>query len=164
MSSVNKLFSDLTRDEQLKLFSKLTKIAMVKTLNKPDAEDLVQITFEKALKNQDSFSSSNNSSLDAWMITILKNSFIDLTRKKKEKLLGADVPEIEISGEQDLPFSKKLLSMCIGKLKQQDREIISMVKIGEPYSYIAEVLSTSIGNIKKRVCEARKDLAICLEN
>ena len=164
MSSINKLFADLNSDDLSKLFSKLTKIAMMKTMNKADAEDLVQITFEKAMKKQDSISSSNNSSLDAWMITILINSFLDSTRKKKEKLLGADVPEIEISGEQDLPFSQELLSMCIGKLKQQDREIISMVKIGESYSYIAEVLNTTKGNIRKRVCEARKDLAICLEN
>lgn len=162
MSRENQFFN-LSESDFRELSLKLIRIAMTKTLNKFDAEDLVQTTILKALKNEESFSSSNNSSLDAWMITILKNSFIDSTRKKKEQLLGEDIPEVEIQGEQSLSDSKRMLSMCIEKLSQTDREIISMVKVGESYSFIAEVLNTTVGNIKKRVCLARKDLSLCLE-
>lgn len=162
MSRKNKFFN-LSESEFKELSLKLIKIAMTKTLNKFDAEDLVQTTMLKALKNMESFSRSNNSSLDAWMITILKNSFIDSTRKKKEQLLGEDIPEVEIHGEQGLTDSNRMLSLCMEKLAQIDREIISMVKVGESYSFIAEVLNTSVGNIKKRVCVARKDLSLCLE-
>lgn len=162
MSKENKFFN-LSESDFRDLCLKLIRIAMTKTLNKFDAEDLVQTTILKALKNKESFSNSNNSSLDAWMITILKNSFIDSTRKKKEQLLGEDIPEVEIQGEQGLSDSERMLSMCIEKLSQTDKEIISMVKVGESYSFIAEVLNTTAGNIKKRVCLARKDLSLCLE-
>ena len=162
MSSKNKFFN-LPDSDFRNLRLKLIKIAMIKTLNKFDAEDLVQTTILKALKNEESFSKSNNSNLDAWLITILKNSFIDQTRKKKEQLLGTDIPEIETEGEQGLSDAQRMLSICIEKLNQIDREIISMVKLGESYKFIAEVVDMSSDNIKKRVCLARKDLSLCLE-
>ena len=164
MSKKNDLFSDLSDSDFSNLISKLTNIAMAKTLNKFDAEDLVNTAFKKALESQDSFSRSDNSSLDAWMITILKNSFIDLTRKKKELQLEEPPPEIEIHGEQDLSYHQKMLRDCIGKLDQINREIVSLVELGESYAYIAEVLSLSVENLRKRICLARKDLVICLEN
>ena len=93
-----------------------------------------------------------------------KKFFYRLNTKKKELQLEEPPPEIEIHGEQDLPYHQKMLHDCIGKLDQINREIISMVELGESYAYIAEVLSLSVENLRKRICLARKDLVICLEN
>ena len=56
-------------------------IAMSKTFNKDNAFDLIQNTYLKAIENQDKFDGSN---IDAWTVTILKNLFIDSTRKKQK--------------------------------------------------------------------------------
>ena len=73
-------FESILFSDSLKM--KMINLAMSKTFNKFDAEDLVQQTYLKALERQDQFRGDN---LDPWVITILKNIFIDSTRKKKEK-------------------------------------------------------------------------------
>ena len=82
-------FESMLFSDSLKM--KMINLAMSKTFNKFDAEDLVQQTYLKALERQDQFKGDN---IDPWVITILKNLFIDSTRKKKEDLLGDDTPDI----------------------------------------------------------------------
>ena len=73
-------FESMLFTDSLKM--KMINLAMSKTFNKHDAEDLIQQTYLKALERQNQFKGNN---LDAWVITILKNLFIDSTRKKKER-------------------------------------------------------------------------------
>ena len=63
-------FESMLFAHSLKL--KLINLAMAKTFNKFDAEDLVQQTYLKALERQDQFKGNN---VDPWVITILKNHF-----------------------------------------------------------------------------------------
>ena len=53
---------------------KLTNIAMSKTFNEFDSDDLVQQTYLKALEKQDQF---KGGLIDKWVVTILKNLHID---------------------------------------------------------------------------------------
>ena len=70
-------FESMLFSESLKI--KMINLAMSKTFNKFDAEDLVQQTYLKALEKQNQFTGEN---IDPWVITILKNLFIDSRRKK----------------------------------------------------------------------------------
>ena len=87
-------FESMLFTDSLKI--KMINLAMSKTFNKHDAEDLVQQTYLKALERQNQFKGIN---IDPWVITILKNLFIDSTRKKKEDLLGDDIPELASNDE-----------------------------------------------------------------
>ncbi|MDP5015514.1 MAG: sigma-70 family RNA polymerase sigma factor, partial [Schleiferiaceae bacterium] len=59
----------------------LRGLAMKLTRHSEDAEDLVQETFYKAIKNQSKYQEGTN--LRGWLYTILKNTFINNYRKKK---------------------------------------------------------------------------------
>ena len=49
----------------------LNQLAMKLTKQKDDAEDLIQDTYYKALKNKDKFATGTN--LKGWLYTIMKN-------------------------------------------------------------------------------------------
>ena len=85
---VLKVFSN--RETESELRTSLKPLAYKLCQNHADALDLIQQTYEKALINSDAF---GGGSLKAWMCTIMKNHFIDLTRKKREDLMGDDLPE-----------------------------------------------------------------------
>lgn len=56
--------------------------ALSLTKNVPDAEDLIQETFLKAF-----LSYKETGSLKAWLITVLKNEFLNLCRKRQKEIL-----------------------------------------------------------------------------
>ena len=60
----------------------LRSLALKLTHHSEDAEDLIQETFFKALKNQSKFKEGTN--LKGWLYTILRNTFINNYRKKEE--------------------------------------------------------------------------------
>jgi RNA polymerase sigma factor, sigma-70 family len=61
----------------------LRALAYKLTRHSEDAEDLVQETFYKAIKNQTKYQAGTN--LRGWLYTILKNTFINNYRKKKNQ-------------------------------------------------------------------------------
>ena len=67
----------LLKESEKKLFSR----AVVLTRNKEDAYDLLQITMEKIFKFQSSL--DNDSRFLPWAYTIMRNSFYDNIKSKK---------------------------------------------------------------------------------
>ena len=59
----------------------LKQLALKLTKHLDDAEDLIQDTYFKALKNQDKYEQGTN--LKGWLYTIMRNTFINNYRKKK---------------------------------------------------------------------------------
>jgi RNA polymerase sigma factor (sigma-70 family) len=57
----------------------LRTLALKLTHHSEDAEDLIQETFYKAIKNRDRYQEGTN--LKGWLYTILKNTFINNYRK-----------------------------------------------------------------------------------
>lgn len=68
-----------------KYFQSLYLYAISLTKNKDDALDLIENTFIKAYLSYDDITQS----LQYWLIRVLRNEFIDLTRKRK-KLISQD--------------------------------------------------------------------------
>ena len=66
-------------NELLDLQSNMRHFAYSLTLNKDDAEDLLQDTTLKVLDNQDKF--AENVNFKGWVLTIMKNIFINNYRK-----------------------------------------------------------------------------------
>ena len=69
----------------------LRGLAFKLTRHAEDAEDLVQETFYKAIKNQSKYQEGTN--LRGWLYTILKNTFINNYRKKKNQNTYVDDSE-----------------------------------------------------------------------
>jgi len=140
------------------LQAKLMNIAMSKTFNVPDAEDLVQTTYLKAMERQAQFSGDK---IDPWIVTILKNAFIDSTRKKKPDLPGDDLPELSEEGDQQGALLERDRDMCLEKLDESEREVIAM-KQTMTYEDIAEVLEIKAGSLRVKLLRAKEKFMICM--
>ena len=149
-------FESMLFSDSLKM--KLINLAMSKTFNKFDAEDLVQQSYLKALERQDQFKGDN---IDPWVITILKNLFIDSTRKKREDLLGDDTPELSVLDESDTVLLERDKAKCLKGLSEKERDIISL-KQTSSYQEISEDLGIKSGTLRQIFSRAQEKFMLCM--
>lgn len=149
-------FESMLFSDSLKM--KMINLAMSKTFNKFDAEDLVQQTYLKALERQDQFKGNK---IDPWVITILKNLFIDSTRKKKEDLLGDDTPELSVSDESDTVLLERDKAKCLKGLSEKERDVISL-KQTSSYQEISEDLGIKSGTLRQIFSRAQEKFMRCM--
>ena len=155
------LFDEKFRENLWKRSFKLTR-------NEDNAQDLVQDTFLKALEKKDNFLSNYSNdeqfeSLDVerWVYTVCRNLFLDKMRKKTELLAGDDLPELSTHGDQEEAMVEKDLRYCLDTLREDEREIISLVQESS-YADISEIMAISQGNVRVKVHRARESLANCM--
>jgi RNA polymerase sigma-70 factor (ECF subfamily) len=149
----------------LNLEQGLTRYAYSLTLEKADAKDLVQETFEKILLNKEK--GINCVNFKAWSFTIMKNSFINnykhnyryrsFSKNPKELLF---LNQIKYTGfdDPDSALSMKEITQNIDQLKDEFRIPIKMRIEGYKYDEIAKALNVKVGTIKSRVFFSRKKL------
>ena len=149
-------FESMLFSDSLKM--KMINLAMSKTFNKFDAEDLVQQTYLKALERQDQFKGDN---IDPWVITILKNLFIDSTRKKREDLLGDNTPELYSGDESSSVLLERDKDKCLKGLSEKEREIIALKQINS-YDEIEEDLDIKTGTLRQIYSRAKEKFMRCM--
>ena len=179
---------ELSHFEQM-LFSKslkvkLMNIAMLRT-NKNEAEalDLIQNTYLKALESQDSFKGEE---IDGWVVAILKNQFIDNTRKgtfkvkqlsrdfegkkvveeirvKREHALGvgSDLPEKEIMDESDSLLLERDAQKCLEQLSDKEKELLAL-KQTSSYDEISTDLNIKSGTLRQMFARAKERFMKCM--
>ena len=150
---------DEFKKELVSLIPSLLIYARSLTRDLHKAEDLMQETLTKALERKEQFDGTN---LKAWVKAILRNTFIDSTRKIKEQRLDVEM-EIEIKGEQESTLLERDIDRCLGKLQELPREIVSLLGRGFSYKEIGEMTGTTRENVRVILCRARKQLHDCLE-
>ena len=131
-----------------------------------DANDLVQETNLKALRNYKKFKPGTN--LKAWLYTIMKNTFISNYHKKKRKntfidstdnlhyLNDSDDHVVENDGETK--FALTDINKAIKSLNEAYKTPFMMHFRGYKYHEIADKLRLPIGTVKNRIHVARKEL------
>ena len=145
--------------ELVELVPKLLIYAKSLTKNLNDAEDLVQNSLIKALERESSFDGIN---LKAWVKTILRNTFLDSLRKKKEVQISEDMEEQTEKGEQEAVLLKRDIERCLEDLRELDREIVALKGRGFTYQEISEFVGKSKGNLRVILLRSKKQLAECL--
>ena len=133
--------------------------------NDSDAEDLVQETYLKALRNFHSFQSGTD--FRAWMYRILRNTFI--TSRTGLKAAASvpldseeDGPELAVENETPETILMKCLSFervqqAIDDLPVHYRKTLLLCDMEEmSYRQIAEILSIPVGTVMSRLARARK--------
>lgn len=131
----------------------------------PDvADDLVQQACERALASAASFEPGTR--FDAWMFRIIRNLWIDRTRRQKTAGPSEDVYErhdlVGEDGEQVLGARQALASVseALDAMPGEQREIIMLVCVDDlSYRQAADVLGVPIGTVMSRLARARKRLA-----
>jgi RNA polymerase sigma-70 factor, ECF subfamily len=147
------------------LQKRLLKYAYNLTLNKDDAQDLVQETSLKVLKYCDKFSSGSN--FNAWVYTIMKNTFINNYRRSEHYNIFSDQNnegffmsciKAPNSYDPDSIYSFKELEESIEELNEKLKLPFQMHHNGFKYSEIAKKLDLNIGTVKSRIFFSRKTL------
>ena len=129
------------------------------------AEDLVQDTYAKALKNRSQL--KDLTKLKSWLARILVNLHMDHHRAKREyielesKHLVADNDPINLARREE---SIQLVRYAISQLNDNQRKIISLIDIAEfSYAEVAEILDIPMGTVMSRINRARQALKEQLE-
>ena len=131
----------------------------------PDlADDLVQTACANALANRDSF--ERGTRFDAWMLRILRNTWIDRNRRLKTEGVRVHVDDLSdlisadglASAEDRLQLKETLEAMA--QLPDDHQEVLVLVCVEElSYRDAAFVLGIPIGTVMSRLARARKKLA-----
>lgn len=134
-----------------------------------DAEDLVQETMLKAYRAWNRFRAGGN--VRGWLMTILRNTFLNQRRRARRANVAEDVMEIEaytvFAGAQDADpegdFFGQLVDdsvwRAIDSLPQGYRETLVLRDVeGMTYDDIAQLLGVNLGTVKSRLFRARKAL------
>ncbi len=128
------------------------------------ADDLVQVTCEKALANQQKFDPGTR--LDAWLFRILRNNWIDRLRRDKSRGIGIDISDspdiVSVDGAASMESRLMLneTAQAIDTLPEDYREVLLLVCVEElSYKEAALVLDVPVGTIMSRLARARKKLS-----
>ncbi len=147
----------------LPLFPALYNLASWLTHNEPDAEDLVQETYVKALRGLDSFEPGTN--FKAWIFRIMRNCFLTsktglaATRTVSQEDITETLEQVEDSNPETILIQLEEASLAREILRQLPlpfREILILNEVEHlKYKEIALVLSLPIGTVMSRLARAR---------
>ncbi len=147
----------------VKMQEQLFFYALQLTEDREDAQDLVQETSYKALKNQTRL--HNNEHIRAWLYTILKNTYINYLRSSHYRQMVHDTDILNQYSAQSkesgdvLPdelLMKKELHEIIKLLPGVYEKPIQMFLTGYSYKEISQHMSIPIGTVKSRIHLGKK--------
>jgi len=139
--------------------------ALQLTANRDEAKDLMQETILKALDNEDKF--VENTNFKGWILTIMRNIFINNYRKmvsshtiidKTENVYHLNLPQDSGLDTPEGSLNVQDITKAINGLDKDMKEPFSMLIAGYKYDEIAEILNLPLGTIKNRIFLARKIL------
>ena len=137
---------------------------LLKITSKNDiADDLVQETFLKLIKNIDKFDVKGKAKFSTYLMTIARNCYLDYLKKEKKELQNIDIYEFSnnISSEYDYFKNENYNNLLkeINKLPKLQRVVIKLKYIeGYTLDEIAKIQNTTSNTIKSRLFESRKKL------
>lgn len=144
---------------------KLRAFAYSLTLDRDDAQDLVQDTVLKAFTYREKFVDQSN--LGAWLFTIMKNTFINNYRRRKKgrtiidgtkELYYINIPEVRGNISPESTLAAKDLNKGIDQLEDEFKVPFKKHMSGFKYKEIADELKLPIGTVKSRIFLARQQL------
>ena len=150
----------------------LYAVALRLTRNPADAQDLTQNTVVKALRFHDKF--QKGTYIKAWLLTILRNTFINEYRRKARRptfveLSGAE-PSQEAGPDPDIHYEppdrsgRELLELLDDEVKHavetrppDFRQAVIMADLEDmSYKEIAEAMDCPLGTVMSRLYRGRK--------
>lgn len=143
----------------------LLSFAFHLTNNDEDARDLLQETAYKAFKYRSMYRPHTN--LRAWLMTIMRNTFINNYRQKKRRqvlndytsnnyLLDAGSQLVDNGGESEVAM--KEITSIVEALEDWLKIPFMLHYQGFKYEEIAAELQIPLGTVKSRIFFARKKL------
>lgn len=143
----------------------LLEFAQKLTRDRSDAFDLYQEMAYRAIKNAHQFQPDTN--LRAWLMTIMRNLFINSYRKKRRRqtiqdnsidhyLINSTSQTVWNEGEVNLNYGE--LMELINRLDDYLRIPFMLAYKGYRYDEISQELQIPLGTVKSRIFVARKQI------
>ncbi|HEY8381860.1 MAG TPA: NepR family anti-sigma factor [Microvirga sp.] len=149
------------RDGILKAIPNLRAFALSLSNNPDRADDLVQDTILRAWDKRSSFQAGTN--LNAWLFTILRNSFFSEHRKRTREVADSDgeyAATLKTAPDQVHKLEVQDMRAALERLSPDHREALLLVGAeGLSYEDTAAICGVAVGTIKSRVNRARVRLA-----
>lgn len=154
---------DQFRGQMMAHLPRLRRFALALTGRSADADDLVQDTVERALRNLDRFTPDTR--MDSWLFKIAQNLWIDRLRAMRVRGGTVDLDQAAHAAFDGVRAAEAhtLLSAtlrALGELPNEQREVVALVLIeGISYREAADILDVPIGTVTSRLARAREALA-----
>jgi RNA polymerase sigma-70 factor, ECF subfamily len=144
----------------------LRRYAMALTGNAALADDLVQDSIEKALRQSGQLRELQL--LPSWLRRILHNLYIDEIRRRRGRGQQADIMDFVDHPELSLPADDSAQGRdfvrAMNALNFEHRQILLLVGLEDmSYREIAEELNVPIGTVMSRLARARERLRSLME-
>ncbi len=156
-------------DEALPHLDALYRVALRLTTDPTQAEDLVQDTMLKAYRSWRQYRPGTNAK--GWLLTILRNTFINDYRRRKLEPIAMDLEAAEphailremADSDPEGSFFAQIVDQrvleAIDALPTEFREVLVLSDMeGMSYADIAEALQVPVGTVKSRLFRARRQL------
>ncbi len=150
------------RNDVLPLKNELFRLALRITLNRAEAEDIVQDTLIKVWNHR--FEWENIESIEAFSLTVCRNLSLDRIKKKEntnDSLEDVKVAEpLSSSNPQDRMIAEdkiNLVKQIVDGLPEKQRSCIQLRDFeGKTYKEIAEILEITEEQVKINIFRARQ--------
>ena len=156
-------------DEAIPHLDTLYRVALRLAGDESRAEDLVQDTMLKAFRAWNQYRPGTNAR--AWLLTILRNTFINDYRRRKREPIATDLEAVEPYAIHDRladtdpegAFFSRIVDAqvleAIDALPPDFREVLVLSDVEElGYAEIAETIGIPVGTVKSRLFRARRIL------
>ena len=146
---------------------RLRRFAHALARDTADADDLTQMTAERALASRAQWQPGTR--LDSWLYRILRNLWIDTARSRGRKAVFEAPPEAgEMIGFDPRPGVEAAIDLgtamaAMDRLPGEQREVVALILIeGLGYRETAELLGLPIGTVSSRLVRGRTALMAML--
>ena len=154
---------ELFRSEIVALLPRLRRLARALARDPVDADDLVQVTVERALVRASQW--EPGSRLDSWTFRIMKNAWIDEARARgrRRKVFDseADGAQVGMDGAaaMDARMQAVEVEAAMAELPGDQRIAVALVLVeGLSYREAADVLEIPEGTLTSRLVRGRNAL------
>ena len=154
---------DSFQTDMLNLLPRLRRMARVLAWEPADADDLTQLTVERALTRRDQWRPGTK--LDSWMFRIMRNAWIDEVRTRKRHGRVLAPPELgELAADPAVPSldarrDASAVDRALDALPEDQRIAVALVLIeGLSYQEAADSLEVPIGTLTSRLARGRVTL------
>lgn len=145
------------RDELIEHLPALRALAISLTGNTGRADELVQETVEKALRNMDRFRPGTD--MWSWLFTILRNTYFSHKRRLRREIsddFGKYAHIFAVKPAHDGRLAMYDFVRACAQLSAEQRQVLILVgALGMRYEEVADICGVAAGTVKSRVNRAR---------
>jgi RNA polymerase sigma factor (sigma-70 family) len=154
---------DTLRHDMVELLPRLRRLARALARDAADADDLVQLTVERALARKGQWTPGTR--LDSWMFRIMKNAWIDESRarRRRDRVVDAEAEPAEVGFDGRAVQQSRLEALEVERamtaLPEDQRLAVALVLVeGLSYKEAADVLEIPQGTLTSRLVRGRAAL------